>query len=374
MWKKTEVVFYFQSCYLPTWIANGIPNKTWTDFAFVVGVSFFGLCLETTCYINIHDFEQPHFCFNRFLSVRKLQRVRETLWMLPAHHTVRDTLRAAYITPFESERHLLRAACIAPWKREKPWELLIHIKHLESERHPESCLHHTHLVRVRDTLRAACITPWEWEKPWELLTSHLVRVRDTLRAACITPWEWETPWELLNYITPCESERHFESCLHHTLRVRDTLRAACITTCESVRKPCDSCPVRHSVRVLPGGISCELWCSDTLWEIPCEIYTLRQFLRRIEDLFRVFHCGQGRFDRTENVKTAHETTLVFGNCTPFFRLAQCVKFVSITMHAAHWHRGQNSKQTLWNNISMDMFFLFVFSCQDLHFCCTQLGK
>ena len=40
MWKKTEVVFYFQSCYLPTWIANGIPNKTWTDFAFVVGVFF----------------------------------------------------------------------------------------------------------------------------------------------------------------------------------------------------------------------------------------------------------------------------------------------------------------------------------------------
>ena len=40
MWKKTEIVFYFQSCYLPTWIANGIPNKTWTDFAFVVGVFF----------------------------------------------------------------------------------------------------------------------------------------------------------------------------------------------------------------------------------------------------------------------------------------------------------------------------------------------
>ena len=318
------------SCFLFSVMLSTNLNCQWytkqnTDwFCICCWCIFFGLSLETICYINIHDFEQPHFCFNRFLSVRKLQRVRETLWMLPAHHTVRDTLRAAYITPFESERHLLRAACIAPWKREKPWELLIHIKHLESERHPESCLHHTHLVRVRETLRAAYITHtlWEWERNPEscLYTSNTLRVRETLRAA---------------YITPCESERHFESCLHHTLRVRDTLRAACITTCESVRKPCDSCPVRHSVRVLPGGISCELWCSDTLWEIPCEIYTLRQFLRRIEDLFRVFHCGQGRFDRTENVKTAHETTLVFGNCTPFFRLAQGVKFVSITMHAAH---------------------------------------
>ena len=302
MWKKTEVVFYFQSCYLPTWIANGIPNKTWTDFAFVVGVFFFGLCLETTCYINIHDFEQPHFCFNRFLSVRKLQRVRETLWMLPAHHT--------------------------PW--ETPWELLTSHTPCESERNPESCLYTSNTLRVRETMRAAYITPCESER-------HFVR------AACITP---------------CESERHFESCLHHTLWEWETPWE--LLTSQLVRvweKPCDSCPVRHSVRVLPGGISCELWCSDTLWEIPCEIYTLRQFWRRIVNLFRVFHCGQGRFDRTENVKTAHETTLVFGNCTPFFRLAQCVKFVSITMHAAHWHRGQNSKQTLWNNISMDMFFI-----------------
>ena len=198
----------------------------------------------------------------------------------------------------------------------------------------------------------------EWEKPC---------------GCCLRITPWETPWELLTSHTPCESERHLESCLHCTLKARETLRAAYthqtpwewetpweLLTSQLVRvweKPCDSCPVRHSVRVLPGGISCELWCSDTLWEIPCEIYTLRQFLRRIEDLFRVFHCGQGRFDRTENVKTAHETTLVFGNGTPFFRLAQCVKFVSITMHAAHWHRGQNSKQTLWNNISMDMFFI-----------------
>ena len=264
---------------------------------------------------------------------------------------------------------------ITPW--ETPWELLTSHTPCESERHLESCLHCT--LKARETLRAAYThqTPWEWETPWELLTSHTpcesernpesclytsntLRVRETLRAA---------------YITPCESERHFESCLHHTLWEWETPWE--LLTSQLVRvweKPCDSCPVRHSVRVLPGGISCELWCSDTLWEIPCEIYTLRQFLRRIEDLFRVFHCGQGRFDRTENVKTAHETTLVFGNCTPFFRLAQCVKFVSITMHAAHWHRGQNSKQTLWNNISMDMFFLFVFSCQDLHFCCTQLGK
>ena len=177
MWKKTEVVFYFQSCYLPTWIANGIPNKTWTDFAFVVGVFFFGLSLETICYINIHDFEQPHFCFNRFLSVRKLQRVRETLWMLPAHHTVRDTLRAAYIT------HTL-------WEWEKPWELLIHIKHLESERNLESCLHHT---------------LWEWETLWELPASHL------------------------------ESERHPESCLHHNLwECEKTLRQLpSETLCES---------------------------------------------------------------------------------------------------------------------------------------------
>ena len=222
MWKKTEVVFYFQSCYLPTWIANGIPNKTWTDFAFVVGVFFFGLCLETTCYINIHDFEQPHFCFNRFLSVRKLQRVRETLWMLPAHHTVRDTLRAAYIT------HTL-------WEWETPWELPA--LHLESERNPESCLYTSNTLRVRDTLRAAYITHtlWEWEKPWELLIhiKHLESERNLESCLHHTLWEWETLWELP--ASHLESERHPESCLHHNLwECEKTLRQLpSETLCES---------------------------------------------------------------------------------------------------------------------------------------------
>ena len=232
MWKKTEVVFYFQSCYLPTWIANGIPNKTWTDFAFV-GVFFFGLSLETICYINIHDFEQPHFCFNRFLSVRKLQRVRETLWMLPAHHTVRDTLRAAYIT------HTL-------WEWETPWELPA--LHLESERNPESCLYTSNTLRVRDTLRAAYITHtlWEWEKPWELLIhiKHLESERNLESCLHHTLWEWETLWEL-----PAS----------HLVRVRDTLRAAYITTCESVRK---------TLRQLPSETLCESFTwRDFLWAL-----------------------------------------------------------------------------------------------------------
>ena len=194
---------------------------------------FFGLCLETTCYINIHDFEQPHFCFNRFLSVRKLQRVRETLWMLPAHHTVRDTLRAAYIT------HTL-------WEWETPWELPA--LHLESERNPESCLYTSNTLRVRDTLRAAYITHtlWEWEKPWELLIhiKHLESERNLESCLHHTLWEWETLWEL-----PAS----------HLVRVRDTLRAAYITTCESVRK---------TLRQLPSETLCESFTwRDFLWAL-----------------------------------------------------------------------------------------------------------
>ena len=138
---------------------------------------------------NCREWEKPCGCCLRItpwetpweLLTSHLLRVRDTFWELPALHLesernpesclytsntlrVRDTLRAAYIT------HTL-------WEWEKPWELLIHIKHLESERNLESCLHHT---------------LWEWETLWELPASHLVRVRDTLRAA---------------YITTCESVR-----------------------------------------------------------------------------------------------------------------------------------------------------------------------
>ena len=159
---------------------------------------------------------------------------------------------------------------------EKPCGCCLRITH--RERHLESCLHHTHLVRVRDTLRAACIAPWKREKPWELLlyTSNTLRVRDTLRAAYITHtlWEWEKPWELLIHIKHLESERNHESCLHHTLwewetlwelpashlvRVRDTLRAAYITTCESVRK---------TLRQLPSETLCESFTwRDFLWAL-----------------------------------------------------------------------------------------------------------
>ena len=216
-------------------------NMDW--FCICCWCIFFGLCLETTCYINIHDFEQPHFCFNRFLSVRKLQRVRETLWMLPAHHTPWETpweLLTSH-TPCESERHLESCLHRTLKARETLRAAFIHIKHLESERHPESCLHHTHLVRVRETLRAAYThqTPWEWEKPWELLTSHLVRVRGTL---------WELP-------------------ASHLVRVRDTLRAACITPCESERHP-ESC-LHHNLWESEKNLATVAqW--DTLWEFYLE--------------------------------------------------------------------------------------------------------
>ena len=281
-----------------------------------------------------------------------------------ASHTVRDTLRAAYIT------HTL-------WEWETPWKLPA--LHLESERNPESCLYTSQ-------------TPWEWETPWELLTSHTpcesernpesclytsntLRVRETMRAAYITPCESERHFVRAACITPCESERHFESCLHHTLWEWETPWE--LLTSQLVRvweKPCDSCPVRHSVRVLPGGISCELWCSDTLWEIPCEIYTLRQFWRRIVNLFRVFHCGQGRFDRTENVKTAHETkhlfletALLFSDLHNVWNLwaSPCMRLIDTGVKIQNKH---------FETIYPWTCFLFVFSCQDLHFCCTQLGK
>ena len=232
MWKKTEVVFYFQSCYLPTWIANGIPNKTWTDFAFVVGVFFFWIVFR-----NHLLYKHP--------------------WLWTTTLLFQQVFIGEEIA--ESERNLVDAACAS--HRERHLESCLHHTFWEWETPSESCLHCT--LKARETLRAAYThqTPWEWETPWELLTSHTpcesernpesclytsntLRVRETLRAA---------------YITPCESERHFESCLHHTLRVRDTLRAAYITTCESVRK---------TLRQLPSETLCESFTwRDFLWAL-----------------------------------------------------------------------------------------------------------
>ena len=325
---------------------------------------FFGLCLETTCYINIHDFEQPHFCFNRFLSVRKLQRVRETLWMLPAHHTPWETpweLLTSH-TPCESERHLESCLHRTLKARETLRAAFIHIKHLESERHPESCLHHTHLVRVRETLRAAYThqTPWEWEKPWELLTSHLVRVRGTL---------WELP-------------------ASHLVRVRDTLRAACITPCESERHP-ESC-LHHNLWESEKNLATVAqW--DTLWEFYlegflvsfgvvtlCEKYLVRyipwdSFYAELKICFVCFTVDKVGLtgQKTSRLHMKQhlflETALLFSDLHNVWNLwaSPCMRLIDTGVKIQNKH---------FETIYPWTCFLFVFSCQDLHFCCTQLGK
>ena len=137
---------------------------------------------------------------------------------------------------------------ITPW--ETPWELLtshlwrvrdtfweLPALHLENERNPESCLYTSNTLRVRDTLRAAYITHtlWEWEKPWELLIhiKHLESERNLESCLHHTLWEWETLWELP--ASHLESERHPESCLHHNLwECEKTLRQLpSETLCES---------------------------------------------------------------------------------------------------------------------------------------------
>ena len=220
---------------------------------------------------------------------------------------------------------------ITPW--ETPWELLTSHTPCESERNPESCLY----------------------------TSNTLRVRETLRAA---------------YITPCESERHFESCLHHTLWEWETPWE--LLTSQLVRvweKPCDSCPVRHSVRVLPGGISCELWCSDTLWEIPCEIYIIPwdSFYAELKICFVCFTVDKVGLtgQKTSRLHMKQhlflETALLFSDLHTVWNLwaSPCMRLIDTGVKIQSKH---------FETIYPWTCFLFVFSCQDLHFCCTQLGK